>query len=145
MTLGKSPNQEALFNPSSSLCNKKLSASSPYRYLHDNIHRLFPDDFFKDLFKDIGRRSVPPSIVTAVMVLQKLEGLSDREAVDRFSFDVRWKYAAGGLDVEYPSFVHTVLVDMRARLRDSENPDRVFDVVLQAARKLGRCWAQTCS
>jgi len=29
---------------------------------------------------------------------EKLEGLSDREAVDRLSFDLRWKYAAGGLE-----------------------------------------------
>jgi hypothetical protein len=34
-----------------------------------------------------------------VMVLQRIEGLSDREAVDRFCFDARWKYAAGGLDL----------------------------------------------
>jgi len=54
------------------------------------------------------------------MVLQRIEGLSDREAVDRFSFDARWKYAAGGLDFDYPGFVHTVLVDMRARLAASE-------------------------
>jgi len=25
------------------------------------------------------------------MVLQRLEGLSDREATDRFCFDVRWR------------------------------------------------------
>jgi hypothetical protein len=30
-----------------------------------------------------------------VMVLQRLEGLSDREAVERYSFDARWRYAAG--------------------------------------------------
>jgi hypothetical protein len=72
-----------------------------------------------------------------VMVLQRLEGLSDREAVERFAFDLRWKYAAGGLDIEYPSFVHTVLVDMRARLRRSNRPDRVFEVVLKAAKAAG--------
>ena len=44
---------------------------------------------------------------------------SDREAVDRFTFDLRWKYAAGGLEYDYPGFVHTVLVDMRARLARS--------------------------
>ena len=60
---------------------------------------------------------MPPRIVAVVMVLQRLEGLSDREAVDRFTFDARWKYAAGGLDFEHDGFVHTVLVDMRARLR----------------------------
>jgi hypothetical protein len=31
-------------------------------------------------------------------VLQRLEGLSDREAADRFAFDVRWRYAAGVAD-----------------------------------------------
>jgi Transposase domain (DUF772) len=52
------------------------------------------------------------------MVLQRIEGLSDREAVERFTFDLRWKYSAG-VDLDYPSFAHTVLVDMRARLRES--------------------------
>lgn len=29
------------------------------------------------------------------MVLQRLHGISDREAVDAFAFNLRWKYAAG--------------------------------------------------
>ena len=37
---------------------------------------------FADLFTDVGRRSVPPMIVAVVMVLQRIEGCSDREAVD---------------------------------------------------------------
>jgi Transposase DDE domain/Transposase domain (DUF772) len=74
------------------------------------------------------------------MVLQRLEGLSDREAVDRFTFDARWRYAAGvgGWDGDSrSSFVHTVLVDMRERLRRSDRPDRVFQVALDAARAAG--------
>jgi hypothetical protein len=63
--------------------------------------------------------------------------LSDREAVDRFAFDARWKYAAGGLDFDYPGFVHTVLVDMRARLAGSERPDRIFEAVLDVAKAAG--------
>ena len=53
------------------------------------------------------------------------------------AFDARWKYAAGGLSFDYPSFVHTVLVDMRARLRASEHPDRIFEVVLETAKQAG--------
>jgi len=98
---------------------------------------LFPDEMFADLFTDVGRRSVPPMIVAVVMVLQRIEGCSDREAVDRFAFDNRWKYAAGGLDFDYPGFVHTVLVDMRARLAASQRPDRIFEVTLEAARAAG--------
>jgi hypothetical protein len=75
--------------------------------------------------------------VAVVMVLQRIEGCSDREAADRFAFDARWKYAAGGLDFDYPGFVHTVLVDMRARLARSARPDRIFEVTLEAARAAG--------
>jgi hypothetical protein len=84
---------------------------------------LFPPELFADLFEATGRRSVPPSILAVVMVLQRLEGLSDREAADRFAFDVRWRYGAGVADAvageETASFAHTVLVDFRARLRRS--------------------------
>jgi IS5 family transposase len=71
------------------------------------------------------------------MVLQRLFGLSDREAVEAFEFDARWKYACGGLDFDYPGFVHTVLVDMRARLDRSQRPRRIFEVSLDAARRAG--------
>ena len=57
--------------------------------------------------------------------------------MDRFGFDLRWKYAAGGLDFDYPSFVHTVLVEMRARLRRSERPNRIFEKSLEVARSAG--------
>ena len=92
---------------------------------------------FADLFQDVGRRSIPPRIVAVVMALQRADGLSDREAVDRFSFDLRWKFAAGGLDYDYPGFVHTVLVDMRARLRNSNRPDRIFELILEVCRAAG--------
>jgi hypothetical protein len=114
-----------------------VAPGSIYGILHRECFALFPDEMFADLFDDVGRRSVPPMIVAVVMVLQRIEGLSDREAVDRFSFDARWKYAAGGLDFDYPGFVHTVLVDMRARLARSARPDRIFEVTLGAAREAG--------
>jgi Transposase domain (DUF772) len=84
---------------------------------------------------------VPPSILAVVMVLQRLEGLSDREAVDRFAFDVCWRSAAGVADAvageETASFAHTVLVDLRARLRRSADPDRSFRVPWALARQVG--------
>ena len=83
--------------------------------MHRERDKLFPDQFFSDE----GRRSVPPSVVAVVMVLQRLAGLSGREAVEHYAFDARWRYAAGvgGYDCGgFGSFAHTVLVDMRARL-----------------------------
>ena len=119
MTLGLAPRQADLFRSTAGFCDGRVAPESIYGLLHRECHRLFPDEMFADLFTDVGRRSVPPMIVAVVMVLQRIEGCSDREAVDRFCFDARWKYAAGGLDFDYPGFVHTVLVDMRARLAAS--------------------------
>jgi len=113
-----------------------LSETSLYRLLREQGDALFPDTSFADLFADIGRDSVPPRIVATVMVLQRFEGLSDREAVDRFAFDLRWKYAAR-VDLEFQSFVHTVLVDMRARLRGSLRPNRIFEAALEMAKSAG--------
>ncbi len=137
VTLGLSPRQADLLTATASYCEGRVAPESIYGVLHRECHHLFSDEMFADLFTDIGRRSVPPMIVAVVMVLQRIEGLSDREAVDRFAFDARWKYAAGGLDFDYPGFVHTVLVDMRARLARSDRPDRIFQATLDAAKAAG--------
>src|SRR5215212_5609626 len=137
MSLGLAPRQADMFATTTSFCEGRVAPDSIYGLLHRECWRLFPDELFADLFCDVGRRSVPPMIVAVVMVLQRIEGCSDREAVERFTYDARWKYAAGGLDFAYPEFVHTVLVDMRARLAASERPDRIFEVVLQTAKTAG--------
>ena len=136
MTAGSAPRQGGLVG-SAVVCEGRVDECSVWALLHRECHRLFGDELFVDLFSDRGRRSVPPSIVAVVMVLQRLFGLSDREAVEAFSFDARWKYAAGGLDMDYPSFAHTVLVDMRARLASSARPDRIFEVTVAVARDAG--------
>ncbi len=136
MSLGRTPTQADVFT-TTSFCDERVAAGSIYGLLHRECFRLFPDEMFADLFRDDGRNCVPPLIVAVVMVLQRLEGCSDREAVERFQFDARWKYAAGGLAFDFPGFVHTVLVDMRARLRASERPDRIFEAVLETAKKAG--------
>lgn len=137
MTLGLAPVQGDLLRSTTGYCQGRVGQDSIYAVLHRECFNLFPDEMFADLFTDVGRRSVPPMIVAVVMVLQRIEGCSDREAVDRFAFDARWKYAAGGLDFDYPGFVHTVLVDMRARLAASDRPDRIFEATLEAARAAG--------
>ena len=137
MSLGKAPRQRDLFRSTTGFCGPLVADDSVYGLLHRECFSLFREELFRDLFTDLGRRSVPPLVVAVVMVLQRLEGLSDREAVERFTFDARWKYAAGGLDFDYPGFVHTVLVDMRARLASSERPNRIFEVVLDIGRQAG--------
>lgn len=137
MTVGLAPRQADLLRGSAAACEGRVAPNSIWAVLHRECHRLFPDQAFADLFDDRGRRSIPPRIVAVVMVLQRLFGLSDREAVEAFAFDARWKYACGGLEFDHPGFVHTVLVDMRARLDRSENKNRIFDVTVEAAHSAG--------
>jgi hypothetical protein len=137
MTLGSTPRQGDVFRSTTEFCAPRVASNSIHALLHRECFGLFPDELFGDLFTDLGRRSIPPLIVAVVMVLQRLEGLSDREAVERFTYDARWKYAAGGLPFDYPGFAHTVLVDMRARLARSERPRRIFERTLEVARGAG--------
>ena len=137
VTVGLAPRQADLMKGTASFVEGRVRNDSIWSVLHRECHRLFPDEMFADLFDSRGRRSVPPQIVATVMVLQRLHGLSDREAVEAFEFDARWKYACGGLDFDHPGFVHTVLVDMRARLARSDRPRRIFEVSLGAARRAG--------
>jgi hypothetical protein len=140
VTLGQADRQGDLLDDVTRFCDEALPESSIYAVLYRERDRLFPDEMFADLFSDRGRRSVPPSVIATVMVLQRLDGLSDREAVERYTFDARWRYAAGvgGYDgAGWGRFAHTVLVDMRARLAKSDDPRRIFAVTLQAASAAG--------
>ncbi len=110
MSLGRADLQKDLLDDVSWFCEEVLPTSSIYSVLARERNRLFPDEMFADLFSKRGRRSVPPSVVAAVMVMQRLEGLSDREAVERYSFDARWRFAAGvgGYgDGKWGQFSHT--------------------------------------
>lgn len=134
MTMGASNTQDDLFRSVRELCDAAVGERSVFRLLAEQGHLLFPDAMFADLYSSRGRRSIGPRVMATVMVLQRFEGLSDSEAVDRLHFDLRYKWACG-LAYDAPSFDSTLLVDMRARLRNSTAPDRIFQAVLDVAKK----------
>ena len=138
MTLGLAERQQVLGDPVDGFCDGRLD-DTVYGLLHRERDRLFPDEMFADLFTTRGRRSVPPSIVACVLVLKQLEGLSDVEAIERFTFDVRWRHACGvgGWEQGLVGFDRTVLVRFRMRLEASDDPRRIFTVTTQVAAEAG--------
>ena len=61
------------------LCRQLVPEGSVEAFLADHRRDLFPDEMFKDLFPSgRGRPSIPADVVASAMVLQALEGLSDR-------------------------------------------------------------------
>ena len=118
-------------------CRHLVPDGSVYAFLADHRHQLFPPGLFADLVVQ-GRShpSVPTQVVATVMVLQALEGLSDREAVSALRRDIAWKVACG-LRLDDEGFHPTVLVYWRARLRASRQPRRIFEAVRQVVAATG--------
>ena len=136
--MGVADRQQVLGDPVDGFCGDRLDGTV-FGLLARERDRLFPDEMFADLFTGRGRRSVPPSIVASVLVLKQLEGLSDVEAIDRFTYDARWRYACGvgGWDQGLIEFDRTVLVKFRMRLEGSDDPRRIFKVTTQVAAEAG--------
>ncbi len=118
------------------LCGHLVGEGSVCRFLAENRRGLFPDEIFADLFGARGRPSVPGAVVATVLVLQALEGCSDREAAERLRCDLRWK-AAAGLSVDDGGFHYSVLSLWRERLRAGARPERIFDAVRELAACCG--------
>src|SRR3954451_4883247 len=129
------PNRELL--DAAALVGHLVPAGSVYAFLAEHRHRLFPDELFTDLFRSgRGRPSVPADEIATVMVLQSLEGLSDREAAQALRTDLRWKVAAG-LALDDEGFHPTVLTLWRNKLRASDGPQRIFDAVRDVVAATG--------
>jgi IS5 family transposase len=121
------PNRELL--DAAALCRQLVPQGSVEAFLADHRKELFPDELFEDLFTSSrGRPSIPPDVVAAVMVLQALEGLSDRDAARALRDRISWKVACG-LALDDEGFDYSVLTYWRTRLRNSAHPERIFDAV----------------
>ena len=119
------------------VCGHLVGEGSVHAFLAEHRSRLFPDGMFADLFgSGRGRPSVPGEVIAVVMVLQALEGLSDREACRRLRTDIAWK-AAAGLALTDEAFHPTVLTLWRNKLRFSERPERVFDATRALVAETG--------
>jgi hypothetical protein len=118
-------------------CRHLVPEGSVYAFLADHRHQLFPPGLLADLTRQGGGHpSVPAEVIATVMVLQALEGLSDREAVSALRRDIAWKVACG-LRLDDEGFHPTVLVYWRSRIRASSRPRRIFDAVRQVVEATG--------
>jgi hypothetical protein len=81
-------------------------------------------------------------VVAAVLVLQALEGRSDRDATEALTFDLRWK-AACGWPVAAAGFHPTVLTYWRRRLARSARPNRIFEAVREVVAATGALSGKT--
>jgi hypothetical protein len=136
MVQGRSQDQRDLLDVES-VAGHLLPAGSVFAFLAEHRRRLFPDAMFDDLFPSgCGRPSVPPDVMASVIVLQTLHGLSDRDAADAVTFDLRWK-AACGIAIDAGAFHPSTLTYWRRRLAASARPHRIFEVVRELIVETG--------
>lgn len=129
------PNRELL--DAGALCRQLVAEGTVEAFLADHRQELFPDELFADLFPSgRGRPSVPADVMATVMVLQALEGLSDRDAARALRDRISWKVACG-LALDDEGFHSTVLTYWRTRLRASERPERIFEAVRAVVEATG--------
>jgi len=72
-----------------------VAEGSMFAFLAEHRGEVFPDEQYADLFSSVGRPSLPATRMAAVLTLQALYELSDRECAEAVRCDLRWKVACG--------------------------------------------------
>jgi transposase len=98
---------------------------------------LFRDDDLAGMYcPDNGRPSLPPSLMSGILLLQFYDEVSDEEAIGRLSFDMRWKVALNlPLDFEPPHA--SSLSVFRSRLSEHGQERYAFDRLIEVGRGAG--------
>ena len=98
---------------------------------------LYNNQLFADLYPPEGRPvEVAPWRLALVVVMQYMEGLTDRQTADAVRRCMDWKYALS-LDLHDPGFDCTLLHDFRERLLAHDATQRFLDTFLTACKARG--------
>jgi transposase len=108
-----------------------------YVTLRAEFGTLYNDQLFADLYPLEGRPvEVAPWRLALVVVMQYMEGLTDRQAADAVRRCMDWKYALS-LDLCDPGFDFTLLHDFRQRLLTHEAAQCLLDTFLTTCKARG--------
>lgn len=133
--LGRRDPQQSLFSAQNLLHN--VPADSFYGRMAAVSAVLFCDDDLQDMYcPNNGRPSLPPSLLSGVLLLQFHDDVSDEEAVQRLLFDLRWQVALN-LPTDFPGFDPSSLTNFRQRLVDHGQERYAFDRLVTVGRAAG--------
>ena len=108
-----------------------------YVDLRTEFGTLYEQDLFADLYADRGHPiEVAPWRLALVMVMQYIEGLTDRQAADAVRRCMDWKYALS-LELTDAGFHFTLLHDFRQRLLAHDGAQRLLDTSRRSAKPAG--------
>lgn len=108
----------------------------PFIALREELGSIFTDAQFAHLYTSGGRPVESPATLALVLVLQHMDGLTDRQAADAVRTRIDWKYLLG-LELPDRGFDFSLLSDFRQRLIDQQAEYLLFDHVLTAFKQRG--------
>jgi transposase len=108
-----------------------------YVDLRTEFGTLYTQDLFADLYADRGHPvEVAPWRLALVMVMQYIEGLTDRQAADAGRRCMDWKYVLSP-ELADAGFHFTLLHDFRQRLLAHDGAQRLLDTFLAVCKARG--------
>ena len=102
----------------------------------DEFGMIYTTTQFAALFPPDGQPALDPARLALVLVLQVLEGLSDRQAADAVRDRIAWKYALA-LELTDPGFDASVLSEFRDRLIVGQVEQLLLDTLLIQVQQRG--------
>ncbi|HEX9117061.1 MAG TPA: IS1182 family transposase [Anaerolineae bacterium] len=133
--LGRRDPQQNLFSAQN--LPHRVPADSFYGRMAAVSGVLFQDDDLKEMYDPgNGRPSIPPSLMSGVLLLQFHDDVSDEEAVQRLMFDLRWQVALN-LPTDFPGFDPSSLTYFRQRLIEHKQERYAFDRFVKVGREAG--------
>ncbi len=133
MSLPKAKVQSSFFDVSV-LMEDFFDPSNRYRLFREKILPVLQakrEQLCALYCQDNGRPAVEPVLVLGVSLLQFIEKLPDRKALEHVDMHLGWKYALD-LEVDEKGFHPTTLVKFRQRLVDGGMQRVGFDAILDA-------------
>jgi len=138
MSLPAFTTQSELFS-TSGLSGTLFAEQDRYRLFAGKIYPVLAearDQLEKCYCAENGRVAIEPVLLLGVSLLQYLEGITDRQAVEMLRYHAGWNFALNrhlGDELFHP----TTLVNFRQRLEDKDLSAIGFETVLQALIEVG--------
>jgi transposase len=104
--------------------------------MRDELGSIYQDQHFEDLFPKRGQPAEAPWRLALILIMQFMEGLTDRQAAEAVRSRIDWKYALS-LELTDPGFDFSVLCEFRARLVKGGVEERLLEVMLEQFKARG--------
>ena len=124
---------QASFFDTSFLTQALFDAQNPYEIFRREIYPALQErraELCQLYCLDNGRPGLEPVLLAGVTLLQFIEKVPDRQAVELLRLHLGWKHALG-LRIDDPGFHPTSLVTFRERLTGSADGRLLFDIILR--------------